>query len=68
MTREQLKAKLPHGSVNKIAQKLGVNRVTVSNWLNGDKENLAIETAVVEFVTDLENRKTALYARLNSNR
>ena len=58
MTREELKAKIPHGYANKIATKAGVNRITVSNWLNGRSDNPMVEIAVLEVVAELTERKT----------
>lgn len=65
MTRKELKAKVPHGSAKEIAAKAGVNRITVSNWLNGKSDNPLVEIAVLELVAELEEKKNALYARLS---
>ena len=65
MKRDELKAKLPHGAVNQIAAKANVNRITVYNWLNGKSDNPLVEIAVLELVAELEEKKNALYARIN---
>ncbi len=65
MTRDELKAKIPHGYANVIAKKAGVNRITVSNWLNGRSDNQLVEIAVLEVVVELTEKKNALLARIN---
>lgn len=64
MTREELKSKVPHGSAKIIADKAGVNRITVSNFLNGRSDNKAIEIATLEVVADYEEKKRNLLTRI----
>jgi DNA-binding LacI/PurR family transcriptional regulator len=65
MDRKELKAKVPHGYAKKIAEKAGVNRITVSNWLNGRSDNVSVEMAVLEIVAELSEKKNSLLARIN---
>jgi transcriptional regulator with XRE-family HTH domain len=65
MERQELKTKIPHGYAKLIAEKDGVNRVTVSNWLNGKSDNVSVEIAVLEVVADLSEKKKSLLARIN---
>lgn len=64
MTREQLKSKIPHGSAQKIADKAGVNRITVSNFLNGRSDNIAVELACLEVIAEIETKRRNLYAQI----
>jgi transcriptional regulator with XRE-family HTH domain len=64
MNRQELKSKIPHGSANEIAKKAGVNRITVSNWLNNKSDNVNVEMAVLELVAELSDKKSALLARI----
>jgi transcriptional regulator with XRE-family HTH domain len=65
MTRQELKAKIPHGYAKQIAKKAGVNRVTVSNWLNGKSDNVLVELAVLEVLAELSEKKNSLLNRIN---
>lgn len=65
MNRDELKAKIPHGYSKRIAAKAGVNRITVSNWLNGKSDNVLVEIAVLEIVAELSEKKNSLLARIN---
>jgi len=64
MTRQELKEKIPHGYAKKIAEKAGVNRITVSKWLNGKSDNPMVELAVLEVVAELSEQKSGLLARI----
>lgn len=64
MTREELKSKLPHGYAKVIAEKSGVNLVTVSRWLNGKSDNQLVELAVLEIVADLTEKKNSFLSRI----
>ncbi|WP_295714396.1 hypothetical protein [Mucilaginibacter sp.] len=64
MTRKELKSKIPHGYAKIIAEKAGVNRITVSNWLNDKSDNPLVELAVLEIVADLSEKKNSLLKRI----
>ena len=65
MTREELKSKIPHGSAKMIAEKAGVNIVTVSKWINGTSNNVNVEIAILEVLAELSEKKNALLARIS---
>lgn len=65
MTREELKSKIPHGYAQIVAKKAGVNRITVSNFLNGKSDNILVELAALEVIAELSEKKNALLARIN---
>ncbi|QTE39505.1 hypothetical protein J3L18_10750 [Mucilaginibacter gossypii] len=65
MTREELKSKIPHGYAKMIAEKAGVNRVTVSNFLNGRNDNIMVELAALEVVADVEQKRRGYMAIIN---
>lgn len=65
MTREELKSKIPHGYAKKIALKAGVNKMTVSNFLNGKNDNVAVEIATLEILAELTNKRDSLLAQIH---
>ena len=65
MDRQELKSKIPHGYMNKIAEKAKVNRITVTHFFSGKNDNVMVELAALEILAELTERKNALLARIN---
>lgn len=65
MERSELKAKVPHGYGKKIAEKAGVTKQAVSQFLNGKNDNIDIEIATLEVLAELSDKKKALTARID---
>lgn len=65
MERQELKSKVPHGYIEVIADKAGVNRMTVSNFLNGKNDNIKVEIATLEVLAELSEKKNNLLARIS---
>jgi transcriptional regulator with XRE-family HTH domain len=64
MERQELKSKVPHGYIEVIAERAGVNRMTVSNFLNGKNDNVKVEMATLEVLAELAEKKNNLIARI----
>jgi len=65
MKRSELKSKVPHGYGQKIADKAGVKKQAVSQFLNGKNDNVEIELAVLEILAELSEKKNSFLARIN---
>ncbi|MBS1525093.1 MAG: LacI family DNA-binding transcriptional regulator [Bacteroidetes bacterium] len=65
MERSELKAKVPHGYGKKIANKAGVTKQAVSQFLNGKNDNVDIEIATLEVLAELSEKKNNLLARIS---
>ena len=65
MDRKELKAKVPHGYGQIIANKAGVTKQSVSQFLNGKNDNVEIELATLEILAELSEKRNGLIARIN---
>lgn len=66
LTRQELKNKVPHGFIQKIADKAGVSRKQVSRFLND--ENITserVELATLEVLAELSQKKRQLLEQIN---
>jgi hypothetical protein len=64
MTREELKAKIPHGYSKLIAQRAGVKNHSVSLFLHGKINSVKIEMAALEVLAELSDKKNDLLIRI----
>ena len=64
MERAALKKMVPHGYGKLIAQKAGVNTMTVSQFFSGKNNNISVELATLEILADLSETKARLVARI----
>jgi hypothetical protein len=60
MTRTKLKKLIPNGYCKVIAERAGVTRKSVSDYLHGRSNSYKIEIATLEVVADLTKKKTEL--------
>jgi transcriptional regulator with XRE-family HTH domain len=65
MERKELKEKVPHGYGALIAERAGVTKQAVSQFLNGKNDNVSIELATLEILAELSEKKNSLLARIN---
>jgi len=64
--REDIKKALPHGYIKKVASKAGVTDAAVSRFLNGEiKSSPKIEEAALEVAIEVQQKRGALFNRLN---
>ncbi len=45
--RDEIRRRLPHGSISRIAESIGRSRMAVSNWFHGS-QSLEVEVAVLK--------------------
>ena len=64
MQREEIKAKIPHGYGKKIAERAGVDVVSVSRFINGHSNSIKIEMAALEVISEMEQQKKSLIAKI----
>ena len=64
MERIELKRLVPRGYGKLIAQRAGTNQMTVSRFLNGKNNCLAIELATLELLAELTEKKQSLVCRI----
>lgn len=62
---EKLKNALPYGAINEIAAKCKVNRLTVSNVINGKSKNRKVVSSINEYLLEY-NRECAMLEKLVS--
>lgn len=60
ITREKLKAMIPQGYCKVIAEKAGVSRKSVSDFLSGRSDSHRVEMATLEVVASLAKKKAEL--------
>ena len=65
---QEFKQKLPHGFNKMVAERAGVNKDSVSRFLNGKTKSLRIEKVVLELISELaEKRISAANSLLKSD-
>lgn len=47
---------LPHGAIASVAEELGVSRSLVEKVANGERKNVLIETKLLMYKNDYDNR------------
>jgi hypothetical protein len=57
INNQELKEKLPHGFGKVVAEKAGVNEVSVSRFLNGKTNSWKIEKAALEVIAELQSTR-----------
>ncbi|WP_147332497.1 hypothetical protein [Bacteroides uniformis] len=62
--RKSIKSMLPYGSQAEIAQKLGVSRISVYQYLAGYRNSNRIEKAVVDRFEEEKNKQKALREKI----
>lgn len=62
--RKFIKTGLPHGTQTRIAQKLGVSRSCVNQYLSGIRNSTRIENAVVEEFEKVKEERSRLRDRI----
>lgn len=65
MNKQELKKILPHGYTQKIADKLGVHRNTVTNCLNGKTDSPTVELAILEALAELKEKRDGFMNIIN---
>jgi DNA-binding LacI/PurR family transcriptional regulator len=55
---KEIKEKLPHGFGKIVAEKAGVNEVSVSRFLNGKTNSWKVERAALEVIAELQSTRT----------
>ncbi len=60
--RKELRKKVPHGYMKKIAERAGVNQVSVSEYFGYKNNSEKIENAVLEVLVELSEKKKKLLA------
>ncbi|MBX2916428.1 MAG: hypothetical protein KF856_14255 [Cyclobacteriaceae bacterium] len=60
MTRKKMKGMIPQGYCKVIAQKAGVSRKSVSDFLHGRTDSHKVEMAALEVIADLTRQKAIL--------
>ena len=62
--RKNIKEKLPIGAISLIANRVGVSRMSVYNYLKGRFRNLEIEKEVIEMYCDILKQEKELRSKI----
>lgn len=57
--RELYKSMLPHGSITVIAERIGLSKQAVSQFLNGKTNSKTVENAVLDYIVELKQKRNA---------
>jgi DNA-binding LacI/PurR family transcriptional regulator len=67
ITKEELRKRLPHGSLADIAQIAGVTKSAVTNYFNDStKSSRKIETAALQVALEYQKQRETLVSKLKS--
>jgi AcrR family transcriptional regulator len=66
MERQDIKALLPHGSMQQIATRAGVSMATVTQWFTGRHNSERVQTAVLEVLAEVQAKRQGIQAKFEA--